>query len=140
MIRHVVIGGRVALAAALLILSGVRNAYADDIPPKIDVEGARKLAYEAVGRVVSKGSFDYDGGSANQPFIGFQAFGDSVAGSFGFYAVNPWTGDVWALWGCRRLSTPALRKAQKEIKDRFTPSERADYQRLHKLRPVCITD
>jgi len=33
-------------------------------------------------------------------FDGVDQFGN---GSFGFFAVNPWTGDVWALWGLPQI-------------------------------------
>lgn len=61
-------------------------------------------------------------------------------GSFGFFAVNPWTGDVWALWGCHRLSAPALRRAQAEIRHRFTAGELKHYDRLRRRKPFCIVE
>ena len=61
--------------------------------------------------------FDPDGKSG--AFFVFHGLTNPpVEGSFGYFAVNPWTGDVWALWGCHRLSTPALRKSQAAIRRR----------------------
>jgi len=80
---------------------------------KIDVENAEKLVRKAVDKSMSDDTFDYDR-RQDSPFITFQAFGGGEAGSNGYFSVNPWTGDVWALWGCKTLSTPALRKAQAE--------------------------
>lgn len=54
------------------------------------------------------------------------------------YGVNPWTGDVWDLWECKRVTNPALRKAQTEIKKRYTPEELKQYHKLHLLRPVNV--
>jgi hypothetical protein len=58
----------------------------------------------------------------------------------GYFAVNPWTGDVWALWGYRKLSTPALRKSQAGIRRRFARDELQQYARLRRLRPECIIE
>ena len=56
----------------------------------------------------------------------------------GSFAVNPWTGDVWSLWGCRKLSTLALRKSQVEIRKCFTREELKQYAQLRRLKPECI--
>jgi len=60
------------------------------------------------------------------------------AGSFGDFAVNVWTGDVWDLWDCQLLSSPALQKSKAAILDRYLPRELKFYHQLHKLHPVCI--
>jgi hypothetical protein len=39
----------------------------------------------------------------------------------------------------RRLSTPALRKSQAEIRKQFMPMERKQYVKLRRLQPQCIT-
>ncbi|HUC60433.1 MAG TPA: hypothetical protein VMF53_00605, partial [Alphaproteobacteria bacterium] len=61
-------------------------------------------------------------------------------GSFGYFAVNPWTGDVWNLWGCHKMSTPALRKSQAAIRKRFTADESKHYAELRRLKPGCIVE
>jgi hypothetical protein len=71
------------------------------------------------------------------PFFVFYGLNESDGG-FGYFAVNPWTGDVWALWECRKLSTQALRKSQAEIRRRFTHQEIKQYSRLAHLKPECI--
>lgn len=63
-----------------------------------------------------------------------------VNGSFGFFAVNRWTGDVWALWGCHRLTFPALRRSQTAIRRRFTRTETRQYARLRRLKPGCVVE
>jgi hypothetical protein len=81
--------------------------------------------------------FDYDSNSGS--FFVYNGLTKPPAeGSFGFFAVNPWTGDVWNLWGCQRLSTPALRKSQAAIRRHFTREELKQYARLRRLKPECI--
>jgi hypothetical protein len=88
--------------------------------------------------------FDYDGNMSSNfspPFLVFQGASKPPAeGSFGYFAVNPWTGDVWNLWGCHRLSTPALRKSQAAIRQRFSREELKQYARLRRLKPVCTVE
>ncbi len=75
------------------------------------------------------------------PFLVYHGSNQPPAGgSFGFFAVNPWTGDVWALWGCARLSTPALRKSQAAIRRCFTRTEMQQYARLRRLKPTCTVE
>jgi len=53
-------------------------------------------------------------------FYTFQAWlpgpgeGDSVLRPF-FFAVNPWSGDVWDAMGCVRITSPAIEKEQELI-------------------------
>lgn len=128
----------------LLVLSGVSlnctKALADDIPQKIDATEALDLTYEVTKRHnPDKGSLEYSGLSRHETFFTFQGVGPT-AGSYGFFAVNPWTGDVWALWGCKRQSTSGLKKLQAKIRERFTKGELKSYQTLRDIRPECITD
>jgi Transposase DDE domain group 1 len=74
----------------------------------------------------------------SRQFLEFDGVNQSGNGSFGFFAVNPWTGDVWALWGCRKLSTAALRKSQAEIRRHFRTWGLKRYDRLSALRPDCV--
>jgi hypothetical protein len=50
-------------------------------------------------------------------FYSFQALPQGLGseGSIGFFAVNPWSGYVWNLAGCRQVTSPALRREQKRI-------------------------
>jgi hypothetical protein len=115
------------------------SAQETKIPWKVDVSTARRLAAEGqFGVDKHLDSFDYDR-KLNQPFFEYYGINDPPAeGGFGYFAVNPWTGDVWALWGCYRLSTPALRKSQAAIRGRFTPDELKQYTRLRHLKPECV--
>lgn len=109
---------------------------AADLPFKIDERTAQRLAAE--GYDLGKGQkwFDYDAGMG-RPFFVFYGLNESDGG-FGYFAVNPWTGDVWDLWGCRQLSTRALRKSQAAIRRRFTREEMKQYGRLARLKPECV--
>ena len=85
-------------------------------------------------------SFD-DQGNVNPPFFIYYGINDAPAeGGFGYFAVNPWTGDVWALWGCHKLSTPALRKSQAAIRRHFGRNELKQYARPRRLKPECIVE
>jgi hypothetical protein len=90
------------------------------------------------------GFFDYDSSISinfTPPFIVFDGLSKPPAeGSFGVFAVNPWTGDVWNLWGCHRLSTPALRKSQAAIRRHFTLTETKRYAGLRRLKPTCTVE
>ncbi len=76
------------------------------------------------------------------PFYAVESLGQK-AGTVGWYAVNPWTGDVWDYWSCnrvKRLTSPLLRRRQAEIKTRFSKQELQDYDRLRDLDPGCLLD
>jgi hypothetical protein len=53
-----------------------------------------------------------------------------------YFAVNPWTGDVWDAIGCERITSPALEKEQESIFRRAHLS--ADRQKaLSEKSPGC---
>jgi hypothetical protein len=148
----------------LIALAGIaaipgENAWADakELPFKIDAAAARRLVLEAIGQdashLLSNDSdpmdiYDnegnrvrtVDGVSTSPPFFTFTGISPPpAAGFFGFYAVNPWTGDVWELRECKKLSTPALRRSQAKIRKQFTLDERRRYAKLRRrLRVRCV--
>jgi hypothetical protein len=71
------------------------------------------------------------------PFYQFEGLTDTS--NYGFFAVNPWTGDVWALWGCHKMTTHRLRAAQAEIRHHFTAVEMKQYRKLRNIKPFCIS-
>jgi hypothetical protein len=93
---------------------------------------AHDLVAKAEGDAAS--AFEYSP-RMSSPFLSFQAL--SVTSTVGFFAVNPWTGDVWALWGCHKLDTRALRKDQAAIRRKFSATELKQYARLSALKPFC---
>ncbi len=125
------------MGAAIISCHGV-VARETKTPWKIDETTAQQLAAEGqYGADHYLDSFDFD--SNSDSFFVFDGLNPPPAeGSFGFFAVNAWTGDVWNLWGCHRLSTPALRRSQAAIRRRFTRDELKQYARLRRLRPECI--
>ena len=126
----------VIVAGVLLCRAGVSDAT--DLDWKIDEETAQHLAAEGWDHGKSPRWFDYDPG-LGRPFFVFYGLNKSDGG-FGYFAVNPWTGEVWALWGCHKLSTPALRRDLAAIQRRFKPEEIKEYARLSRLKPECIVE
>jgi hypothetical protein len=125
------IGGAIALC--FNVASG-----AAEMPWKIDEPTAQRLAAEAYyGSDTDLKFFDYSS-NVGPPFLVFYGITlPPVEGYFGAFAVNPWTGDVWDYWGCHKMSTPALRKSQAEIRRRYTRAELKQYVKLRRLRPDC---
>ena len=105
----------------------------------IDEQTAERLVVEAYDHGIDAEWFDFDPGLSH-PFFVFDGLNQTGNGSFGFFAVNPWTGDVWALWGCHKLSTPIFRKSQDEIRRRFAPQDSKEYDRLSLVKPDCIVE
>jgi hypothetical protein len=106
-------------------------------PRKINVQEARKLAYEAV-KVHNPGADLSSTPRGDDPdFYFFAATWPNPAGSpvIGYFAVNPWTGDVWDE-GCRRLESPSLKKLQAQIRKRFG-FRKGKYLELRAKKPVC---
>jgi hypothetical protein len=130
--------GRHALAIAVgaLMLCVGTVTHGAEPPWKLDEQAAQRLAAKAYGHGKDPKWFDYGPGMSS-PFFVFYGL-NQTDGGFGYFAVNPWTGDVWALWGCHKLSTPALRKSLAEIRRRFTLEELKQYRRLANLKPECI--
>ena len=133
-------GPKISIFVYVLVSSWSLPGWAADIPWKIDEPAAQRLAAEANGPDFDVGLFNY-GPGMSPPFFVFEGLNDPPReGSFGYFAVNPWTGDVWNLWGCHKMSTPALRKSQAEIRKRFTADELKHYAELRRLKPECIVE
>jgi hypothetical protein len=117
------------------------SAFAD-LPYQIDEQTAHKLAALANdGSTKWIDVYDYEGDNSQMspPFFSYDELG-KYEGSAGFFAVNPWTGEVWALWGCHKISTPASLEIQARIKRRFTGEKSKQYERLSRLKPECVID
>jgi len=126
--------------ACLLVLVGSSAARAEEPSKKVDDQEAMKLVLTALGPPLPGAGLDVTSPEGFAPFLLVQALGNE-AFTFGWYAVNPWTGDVWDVWICRlekRMSTPALRAEQAAIKHRFTAKELAAYPALRKIKPNCL--
>jgi hypothetical protein len=130
-----------AAVSVAIILSDGALADAKKMPLKIDEPTANRLAAEGADHGATTEDLLYEdaGSEKRAPFFVYYGLSRPPReGTFGYFAVNPWTGDVWALWGCQRLSTPALRKSQAEIRKQFTREELTQYAKLRRLRPQCI--
>jgi hypothetical protein len=130
-----------ALAISTIVWFHSAATLAAEIPWKIDEPTAQRLAAEAhYGADKYLDVFDYASTMGHPFFVYYGLTEPPAQGSFGYFAVNPWTGDVWALWGCHKLYTRALRKSQAAIRRRFTRDEMKQYARLSGLKPECIVE
>lgn len=135
----IVRASRYIAAAAVALWCPIAPARRLDVPWKIDEPTAERLVAEGWRHGKLPGVLDYDPGMSRR-FFEFYGITTSPGseGGFGYFAVNPWTGDVWALWGCHQLSTPTLRRSQAQIRRRFTHDELKQYPRLARFKPKCV--
>ena len=105
---------------------------------------ARKLVHQAVVTlgVDAKGFvlIPYVNDSAPD-FHSFEALlqNSSTSGRIGFFAVNPWTGDVWNIDRCSRIISSELKKEQESILERSGMSALAATT-LRERPPRCRPD
>jgi hypothetical protein len=107
----------------------------------ITLSDARKLVREALAASDSNGPsvkierFRYN---YAPEFYVFMAWWPNPAGSplLGYYAVNPWTGDVWDVMGCKRISSPAIEKEKESIRRRSKLAAEVEGT-LHEKSPGC---
>jgi len=83
-----------------------------------------KAAWKLMGEAMAASGIDPKGfdlvpyvNSYAPDFYSFQALprGPGAEGSIGFFAVNPWSGYIWNLAGCRQVTSPSLKKEQARI-------------------------
>ena len=136
---------RCAIVSALMCaMSGlaISVAWAGEIPKKVKYDEARALAYLADRALHRDSELEDFAPGAFPPFIAFDGHVESPRGdtypTSGAYAVNPWTGEVWDMWACKKVHTAALTKAQMDIRSRFSPTELRDYKKLSHLRAFCM--
>ena len=107
----------------------------------ISRSAARKLVREALiarrqyDPLVRIDPFRYD---YAPEFTSFMAWWPNPDGDplIGYFAVNPWTGDVWDVIGCERITSPTLQKAQESIwkQSHLLPEAKGT---LHEKSPAC---
>ena len=134
MSRHAFLFG-IALALVLGAAAAAAARDATDIAKKISLKDGARLAAEAVGGS-SRSMWDGDRKMV-PPYYVYAWIGNGVIAVMGYLQVNPWTGDVWDMWSCNRLSTPALTKSQARIRRQFTREELKFYDELHDMTPPC---
>ncbi|HLI13726.1 MAG TPA: hypothetical protein VKY65_19200 [Alphaproteobacteria bacterium] len=128
----------IAIIVGLFVLGCETGSRAAQIPKKIDEDTALQLVADAAGRRANEFGYDSDKSKLNAPFFVYADLAPlPEQGFFGFFAVNPWTGDVWTLWGCYKLISEVSRATQLEIRKHFTPDELKQYARLSRLKPSC---
>jgi hypothetical protein len=120
----------------ILPLSGA-EAYVTKIPYKINQKMALRLLIAAdAGASQVPDQISYDGITFDGP--PFYSFSHADArGAFDYWSVNPWTGDVWDLWTCKKISTSASLSLQTKIRKRFTQEEMKQYDLLAAVKPQC---
>lgn len=124
-----------------IIWAFASSASAGEIPEKVSIELGNKLIGIAHGWPPERKIEPPDGyDGPDDPFYIYQELGQYV-GTAGWYAVNPWTGDVWDIMGnCEHLTNSILQKEQEKIKMKFSKSEMKEYKRLNALKPRRMYD
>jgi hypothetical protein len=119
--------------ATLAIFIVIGETVAANVSQKVDTETAQRLAAEAYNWPERYIWYD----RRDRSFFVVAPLGGEYEAPVTWLAINPWTGDVWNVWQCKRLSTATLRKSLAAIRRRFRRNELPQYARLHALRPVC---
>jgi hypothetical protein len=133
--------GHFAVRFTLLLALVASMGSAQPPRQRISLEEARKLAYEVV-KVHNPGAeLNNSPRSFDPDFYFFAATWPNPNGSpiIGYFAVNPWTGDVWNSAGCEHFTSKALAKLQQGIRARLQVS-RAEFVKLRAKKPMCGTD
>jgi hypothetical protein len=119
----------------------VGTATAQPSEEKIGVEEARRLVYEIV-KVHNPGASLTNSPRPFDPdFYFLAATWPNPTGSpiIGYFAVNPWTGDVWNSAGCEHVTSRPLEKLQQVIRKR-SHLKKEEYARLGAKKPMCGMD
>jgi len=127
--------------SALIILGCVfciHQANAAEMSKKIDAHLAHELAKLSLDYHNKGGALEFAPKASDNDFFVFQGIG--TQSTFGWYAVNSWTGDVWNTMSCQRLSNPELRVEQEKIKKQFNENQMKEYDQLHALGPHRVSD
>jgi len=105
---------------------------------RVSIDTAKKLVYEAIKTHNRGADVSETEKSPDPAFYFFQATWPNPKGSpvIGYFAVNPWTGDVWDFGACRRLDSRSLRKLQEEA--RKLAGITTVNEDLRDKRPLCI--
>ena|SRR2546428_12373658 len=133
--------GSVLIVVVLVLLvctSGAQDKSANRV---LSADEARDLVYEALRPT----------GATKLPKFGLDQYKDRYFPEFlffestwenpepgsavnGHFAVDLRTGDVWETVGCKRFTTPFLRKLQEAIHKRFGLTEK-EYRKLKRKKP-----
>jgi len=128
------------MLALTLALSMVSLAH----PRTISERTARRLVQEALGTLgenrpaVQIGPWKYYWAPEFYTFSAWRAGEQDVLVPY-YFAVNPWTGDVWDAMGCKRITSPAIAREQESIGKRFRLPVEAR-KALHAKSPACCSE
>lgn len=108
---------------------------------RIEMAEASKLVYEGIKLHNPDATITNVANPYDRDFMYFQGLWPNPVGSpvIGNFAVNPWTGDVWDVGGCDRVSLPSIRRQQEGIRKRFQITKK-EYARLQAKKPLCEKD
>jgi hypothetical protein len=129
---------RISSGATLILLFLLECAVAAG-EERITQDEARQLAVEALkAKMLNGPTVQLSPISYVKDFYTFEATWPNPDGSpnLGSFAVNPWTGDVWQVVVCKYITSPAIQKIQKSIRDRFH-YPRKEYKELRARKPAC---
>jgi len=107
-------------------------AAGESVPYKVNEGMAYVLVQKATKR---EGGLDSPETPDEDGFFIITRYGNHN-GHEGRYGVNAWTGDVWDVESCKRLSSPAARKIQADIKRQFLAGELKQYKHLHDIHAM----
>lgn len=134
------------VACLLLSLLSVAAAAQKQDSQLVTDKEARKLVLAAMPASVKRlPKFGLEGGldSRDPRFYLFTAYWEGAPNGsmvIGNYAVDTSTADVWnAPAACQEMSTPALRKLQKEVRSRLGLSQ-SQYQKVKRRCPLELED
>lgn len=120
-------------------------ANAEEINEKVNVDlGADLVEMAMIGTPYKGAGYGIPpenpkGTVPKDAFLIYQILG-KYEGTVAWFAVNPWTGDVWNMNECMLFSNPELLKAQARVKKRFNGNELKEYKYLHDLKPYRMYD
>jgi hypothetical protein len=122
----------------LFLLFWALSAGASALPAaKLTETEARQFAQVALGAHNRGADLEAAPRADDPDFYFFAATWSNPVGSpiIGYFAVNPWTGDVWDR-GCQRVRSTALSKLQAETRKRLALPADA-YRVWHRKMPIC---
>ena len=131
------------LILCIMLFLGMQPTLSQELhpaAPKIKNSLAKRLAAEASSisyRSVNNFLLSDDKTNTHE-FIVLQYVNNWVGE--GFFAVNRWTGVVWDIWACEKVSTPKSDRSRLKIRKWFTPEELKQYDQLDSIRPICVDD
>jgi hypothetical protein len=125
---------------ALILTVGV-VCGSDTLSRTITRSEARRLVHEALVALnqdapsvkIEQYRYDYA-----PEFYAFDATWPNPDGDplIGYFAVNPWTGDVWDINACKQITSPVLARQQEAIWKRSKLMREAE-STLHAKSPAC---